>query len=138
MCKEAIVTALKPPLEFASAADFSHHQTPVRQKNKEQMLAERQLLLFSLLPNRTCKSLQHLSVWKTTLAPCPAQLCDKEANEICFIRYLGVQQGSGAIQEDTHEYPKLEKTDIASCFGITLLTLLRACWENVKTASMHL
>ena len=101
MCKEAIVTALKPPLEFASAADFSHHQTPVRQKNKEHMLAER-LLPFSLLPNRTCKSLQHLSARKTTLAPCPAQLCDKEVNEICFIRHLGVQQGSGAIQEDAH------------------------------------
>lgn len=34
MCKEAIVTALKPPLAFASAADFSHHQTPCPMKSR--------------------------------------------------------------------------------------------------------
>lgn len=96
MCKEAIGTALTPPLEFASAADFSRHWAPVRQKNKEQMLAERQLLPFSLLPNGTCKSLQHLSAQKTTLAPCPALLCDKQVNAILFIFHLGVEQGSGA------------------------------------------
>lgn len=46
MCKGAIATGLLPPLKCISE-DLSHHQAPVRQKKKEQRLAERTTPIYA-------------------------------------------------------------------------------------------